>query len=463
MVRNVLVHGRGLVDVGVRGGVIGMIEPVARTPGRRLTGHSVVDGDGALMVPGLHDHHIHLLATAAAAASVDVGPDAVADAAALGAMLRGTPRPDGWVRAIGYHETTAGDLDRDALDLLAGDRPVRVQHRSGARWTLNSAAIAALDLDDAEHHGLERDGDRLTGRIHRGDDWLRARLGGEVPDLGRLGRALIDWGVTGVTDTTPYRTRADLAALARAAGDGRLPVRVTVTGDHHLARAEMPQPLRRGPVKVVIDDVDLPALDAVVEQFGIAHGAGRPVAVHIVTLPALLLALAAWDDAGAWPGDRIEHGAVIPPDQFPRLAHHGLTVVTQPAFVAERGDRYLTDVDPRDVDHLYPCAALVTAGVRLAAGSDAPYAAANPWEAIHAAIERRTRRGALVGAGERLDAQRALALFHGTAEDPGGPARRVAPGEPADLCLIEPEWAGRANPVYGVVLAGQWYPGSNRR
>ena len=193
MVRNVLVHGRGLVDVGVRGGVIGMIEPVARTPGRRLTGHSVVDGDGALMVPGLHDHHIHLLATAAAAASVDVGPESVADAAALGAMLRAQPRPDGWVRAIGYHETTAGDLDRDALDLLAGDRPVRVQHRSGARWTLNSAAIAALDLDDAEHHGLERDGDRLTGRIHRGDDWLRARgLQAEGPvghGTARLARA----------------------------------------------------------------------------------------------------------------------------------------------------------------------------------------------------------------------------------------------------------------------------------
>ncbi len=463
MVRNVIVHGLGLVDVGVRGDVIGAVDVAGGPSGRRVTGHSVVDGDGALMIPGLHDHHIHLLATAAASESVDVGPDEVPDAAALGAVLRGSPRPDGWVRAIGYHETTAGDLDRDVLDLLASDRPVRVQHRTGARWTLNSSAIAALGLDDAEHHGLERDGDRLTGRIHRSDDWLRARLGGEVPDLGGLGRQLIDWGITGVTDTTPYSTLADLAPLVDAAGDGRLPLRVTVTGDHHLAGAEMPQPLRRGPVKVVIDDVDVPSLDDVVEQFRIAHGAGRPVAVHIVTLAALLLALAAWDEAGARPGDRIEHGAVIPPDQFPRLVRHGLTVVTQPAFITERGDQYLTDVDPRDVDHLYPCAALVDAGVRLAAGSDAPYATANPWDAIRAATERRTRRGALVGASERLDAQRALALLCGSARDPGGPARRVTPGAPADLCLIDPGWATATNPVYGVVLAGQWYPGSNRR
>ena len=69
-----------------------------------------------------------------------------------------------------------------------------------------------------------------------------------------------------------------------------------------------------------------------------AHAAGRPVAVHCVTRVQLVLTLAALDAAGRLPGDRIEHGAVIPAESLPDL--RGLTVVTQPHFVAERGEQY---------------------------------------------------------------------------------------------------------------------------
>ena len=41
-----------------------------------------------------------------------------------------------------------------------------------------------------------------------------------------------------------------------------------------------------------------------------------------------------------------------------------------------------------------------------------------------------------LGDGERVDAADALALYLGAAGDPGGPARRVEVGAPADLCLL---------------------------
>src|SRR3546814_4082158 len=104
-------------------------------------------------------------------------------------------------------------------------------------------------------------------------------------------------------------------------------------------------------VKVVVDDGAYPALDDLAADLATAHRAARPVAVHCVTRTALVLALAAWDIAGSHPGDRIEHGAVVPPELIDRIRHHRLTVVTQPGFVAERGDQSRADVDPDDLPY----------------------------------------------------------------------------------------------------------------
>ncbi|MCA1846500.1 MAG: amidohydrolase family protein, partial [Actinobacteria bacterium] len=59
-----------------------------------------------------------------------------------------------------------------------------------------------------------------------------------------------------------------------------------------------------------------------------------------------------------------------------------------------------------------------------------------PWQAIAAATTRQTPSGHILGKDERLDARRALDLFLGSPSSPGGPPRRIAPGAPADLCLL---------------------------
>lgn len=435
LLRDVEVGGRR-VDVRVRDAEVAEVAPGLRPA---TAGAVVVEGRGGALLPGLHDHHVHLLATAAARASVAVGPADVGDAAGFAAALRGAAaaRPPGcWVRAVGYDESVAGDLDRDRLDALVPDRPVRVQHRTGARWVLNSAAIADAGLEGADHPGVERDGTgRPTGRVDRADAWLRRRLP-EVgpPDLAPVGAELARYGVTGVTDATPYDDPEDLAALAAAAC--ALPQRLVVTGGPALAATPAPPGAERGPVKLVLDDARDPDLDALVAGIAAAHDAGRSVAVHCVTRAALALALAAWAAAGSRPGDRVEHGSVVPPEAAGRLADLGLTVVTQPALVHERGDRYLADVDPDDRPHLYPCRRLLDAGVEVAAGSDAPYGGTDPWAAMRAAVERRTRSGAPLGPDEAVTPAQALALWLGAPLRPGGPPRRVAPGAPADLCLL---------------------------
>ncbi len=434
--RNVEVDGR-IVDVRVAGPAIAQVGPGLRPVGAV----EVVDGAGGALLPGLHDHHIHLLATAAASSSVSVGPSHVADRARLQSALRTADQalpPGRWLRAVGYHEVVAGELDRVVLDAIVSNRPVRVQHRTGARWTLNSVAIEALQLDQVEAPGAERDHrGELTGTFHRADDWLRRRWADPEPlALAPLGERLISCGVTGVTDATPFEDRSGLDLLADAVASGALPQRVVVMGGLDLVGLSFPAGVEQGPVKLVIDDSAYPSLAALAEGIDMAHRHSRCVAIHCVTRTAVVLAIAAWQDAGSRPGDRIEHGAVMTPELHPDIARLGLTVVTQPGFISERGDEYLADVDRDDLPHLYPCASLLDGGVAVAGSTDAPYTDVDPWASMRAAVHRTTPRGTVLGGAEAVSAQRALHLFLGSPDRPGGQTRTVTPGAPSDLCLL---------------------------
>jgi len=325
----------------------------------------------------VHDHHLHLFAAAAALASADCGPPAVRDAAGLRRALRSAPRDAaGWVRGVGYHDAVSGALDRDALDRLRDDAPVRVQQRSGQLWLLNSPALAALGLDaGADAPGVERDGaGRATGRLFRADAWLRARLGpAPPPDFAPLGRRLAALGVTAVTDATATNGAAEVAVLAAAQARGELPPRIVVMGTLALGDVAPPAGLEIGPLKLALAEAALPPLDELVRQVGEAHARGRSVAMHCATRVELLFALAAFEAAGVRRGDRLEHVHVAPPDAVVRIAELGLTVCVQPALVAARRADWEREAEPCDRPWLAPIAALRAAGVALLASSDAPF------------------------------------------------------------------------------------------
>jgi predicted amidohydrolase YtcJ len=151
---------------------------------------------------------------------------------------------------------------------------------------------------------------------------------------------------------------------------------------------------------------------------------------------ALVLALAAWQEAGVAAGDRLEHGAVVSADLAAQLASLGITVVTQPVFIADRGDQYLAEVDPEDLPDLWPYRSLLAAGVAVAASSDAPFGDPDPWRGIAAAANRVTVGGQSLGAKEKVDALTALNGYLTPLDGPGGPPRRVVPGAPADLVVL---------------------------
>jgi predicted amidohydrolase YtcJ len=429
LLRQAVVDGRS-VDVSIDGATVTRMGP----PGTLGRSDREIDCGGGALLPGLHDHHLHLMAMAAASGSVDVS-DALDDA------LRAAHTqadPGAWIRAVGYDESESGPLDRGRLDALAPGRPVRVQHRSGAMWVLSSAALEQIGASGSELDGMERYPDgQPTGRLFRLDGWLRDRLPDQAPpDLAAVGRRLASFGVTGVTDCTPTTSVESWRMLAEAVGDGTLPCAVAVTGGPALAEVAPPGGLRRGPVKIVLSDHALPDLDALVGWFDRAHRVPRPVAVHCVTRAALVLALAAWHEAGSVPGDRIEHASVTPGECIADLSDLGIAVVTQPAFVSARGDAYLQQVDREDRPDLYRCRSLLDAGVAVGGSTDAPFGPDDPWLAMGAAMARRSAGGMRVGADEGLTATAALDLFLASLDEPGGAARQVRVGQPADLCLL---------------------------
>jgi predicted amidohydrolase YtcJ len=449
VLHDVEVDGRAGQAVRVEGSTVVAVGPVGDVP---VAGAEVVTGAGGALLPGLHDHHLHLLALAARWGSVDLshaGTPAEADEL-LAASVRGAG--DRWVRAGGCDEHRHGLLDRARLDGLVGQRPVRVQHRSGLSWLVSTAGLERLGvgvgsaadgrLADPEPPGggtgVERDGTgEATGWLHRLDGWLRDQVGPEAPDLAPVGERLAAVGITGVTDTTPSLAATSLELLVAARRAGAIPQHLVVLGRDDANGLDGWASL--GPAKLVVDEhaeVDIEALAGRIRAARSTGGGHRRVALHCVSRVECVVAATALALAGALPGDRLEHASVLPTELDADLAAGGVVVVTQPAFVFERGDHYLSAVDVGDRPVLYRQASLLAHGVGLAFSSDAPVAAPDPWLGIAAACTRRTREGEVLGPQEALAPAVALDRYLAPVDAAGGAARRVAVGAPADLCLL---------------------------
>lgn len=420
------VPGHGVRDVRIRAGRIASI--TAPLQDRRPLGEATLDARGGALLPGLWDHHVHILSLAASLRSLRCGPPEVESPEDLARALRAVPGA-GWIRGVGYHESVAGDLDRRILDAWVGDRPVRIQHRSGRLWVLSSAACAAVGAEDGD------------GRFLDADDTLRERFGeADPPDLAETGRLLARRGVVGITDATFSNGPAELAILEGALASGALPQSLRLMG-----RADLPVPRQRratrGERKIVLREGALPRLEDLVADVRSAHASGRGVAVHCVTHAELVFACCAFAEAGSVAGDRLEHASVAPPEALKLVGELGLTVVTQHGFIAERGDAYLRDVEPRERDWLYRGRGFLEAGIALGGGSDAPFGTSDPWRSMAAAVARRTPSGAVLAAGETLTPEEALALFTTAPGSPGADSRSVAVDAAADLCLLDRPWS----------------------
>jgi predicted amidohydrolase YtcJ len=168
-----------------------------------------------------------------------------------------------------------------------------------------------------------------------------------------------------------------------------------------------------------------------------------------------MLTLSAIDAAGVLPGDRVEHGAIITDDALAWIKSLGVTVVTQPLFLTQREMAYRADVPPEDHPNLWRVGSIKRENIPMAFGSDAPFESYNPWKVMAAAVNR--PKG--FGSNEGLSPEDALAAYCKPAHDAGAAPRRIAAGQPADMCLLSTSWDHARERLPDVKVSATWIGG----
>lgn len=434
-----------------------------------------VDGGGMFILPGLIDAHCHLRAEISKSLSVFCGKEDAASIPDLIAAIRSradqTPQKE-WVRATGYNpfylkenrHPTCSELDSATVN-----HPVRLRHVTRHASVLNSFALrlAGIDRYSTDPPGVTVERDPLTndptGVIYGGDHWLSQHvISPHKPNewqagVSRLQAFLLSCGITALIDATPTNTKNDVQFwLAQIKNGWPIVLQFMCDEKHHdelyrFLKNEMPGPMQKhleiGAIKVVMEaNPELyPELNELTRIAVIAAKKDASLAIHVVDPEMTWTAIEAIKRATEiLPKSksiyRFEHLSLCPEAFLDDLKELNIITVTNPSFIWEHGDRYLSEVDPSEHSWLYRLKSLVDKGIPLAAGSDAPVASFNPWKGISTAVNRRTVSGEEIGPAERLSRFQAIQMYStGAAESAGWKHCRgmLRPGFQADFIVLQ--------------------------
>jgi len=416
---------------------------------------------GNVLAPGFIDCHQHFMEAAAATAGVSlIRCRTVADLLAdLRVSAAKTP-PGNWLRAFGCDEALLQERrgpTRDELDRAVPKNPLRLRHQTlHASW-LNSRAIGILGLEAdkfAAPQGAQLLRDqtgRLSGLIVGMEEWLSARLprvtAAELEARVRFySHELAANGITAFTDATGRNGSEEVATFIRLTGSDAIKQRVAimvgaryVQGIAALREAAEAGGLRFAGVKFL--DVAMYEPQRLTQAMIETAGQRADCAFHVTEIEELEAVLRAcqqgWPQLSPLSANRlrIEHGGLIPPEYPEKIAAVGAWVVTNPGFIYYRGAKYAAE--PGLVPYLYPARSLARAGVKLAAGTDAPVTPARPLSAIAAAVARVSLEGHQLAAEEGLTTDSAFALFtRAAAELSRLPCGEIAAGRLADFIVL---------------------------
>lgn len=467
-----------LVDVHLAEGFIVDVAPAGALPRRGL----VLDGGGAYLIPGLWDHHVHVVQWALAAQRVPLGG---ATSAVHAAAIMGDAEvlPDGRRVGTGFRDALWPDAPTlSMLDATTGEIPTYLINADVHSVWLNSAALRREGFEPDEA-GILRE--EPAFEISRRLNAVPADV--VDPQVERMARAASARGVVGLVDLD-MAWNEEAWARRTATGFDSLRVEFGIYPQHldralaeglqsgDIARGAASDLARVGPLKVITDgslgtrtaacshsypgdprNHGLLTVDAatLVDLMTRATGAGISCAIHAIGDIANTQALDAFAATGAW--GTIEHAQLVAHSDIPRFARLGVGASVQPEHAID--DRDMTDSIWADqTAQPYPLRSLAETGANLLFGSDAPVSALEPWAAMASAVFR-TRDGREpwqphqgIGAATAL-----AASTHGGSMSPA----RVEPGGRADLalCTVDPlratERELRGMTVTATVLGGR--------
>ena len=396
----------------------------------------VFDLQGALVLPGFQDAHIHLIWSGTENLDIALW-DAASKEDLSELILAGADTGEPWVRGVGWDLSAFPEQTLDAafLDSLIPDRPAYFAAADGHSAWVNSAALelAGITADTPDPDG---------GRIERGADGapqglLReaavALVGDLMPPYSTeqvaqgLADALDEARANGITSIIDPKAEDWMLEGYQAALDaGLLTVRVRaaveVTSadeiDHAVAaRARYNSDrLAVNAIKLFADGVIESQTAAMLEPYeGMdfagdllipademarivtrAEQEGLQVHIHAIGDAAVRAGLDAIAAARTVNGPmdlrhQLAHLEVIDPADIPRFAELGAIANFQPLWAYP--DSYITEltepvIGPERSEWLYPIGAVLAAGGRVVGGSDWSVSSMDPLDAIQIGVTR---------------------------------------------------------------------------
>jgi predicted amidohydrolase YtcJ len=466
------------VDLVLAGGRIIDIAPTGHLRPRG----TVVEGDGGWLLPGLWDHHVHVVQWALTADRVALGDAGSAREAA--AIMGSAPVGDDDRRTgVGFRDGLWPDEPTLALlDATTGEVPTYLVNADVHSVWMNSAAFRREGFEPAASGVLrEEDAFEISRRLNAVDplagDRAVERMARSAAARGLVG--LVDLDMTWNDEPWQRRVARGFDALRVSYGTypqylGRAIAEGLRTGDP--VRGAADDLVRVGPLKAITDGslgtrtaacahhypgevgnhglLNIPP-DELVDLMTRATAAGLECAIHAIGDIANAHALDAYALTGAV--GTIEHAQLVAHADIPRFARLGVSASVQPEHALD--DRDMTDaIWAEQSAQPYPLRALADSGANLLFGSDAPVAPLDPWAAIASAVFR-TRDGRDAWQPhQRVDIDTAIAAS--TAGGSTAPAE-IAPGARADLVIVDAdprtadELALRAMSVRTTLLAGR--------
>jgi predicted amidohydrolase YtcJ len=460
----------------------------------RAGGAETIDLQGAFVVPGFIDSHVHFLDGGARLASVQLRDASTREdfVARLEAFAAGVPAGT-WITGGDWdHTLWGGELPRrDWIDGVTPDHPVWVNRLDGHMALANSAALRAAGVsgrvadvdggdivrdDRGEPTGLLKDNamQLVASKVPAADQAMRDRA---------LDAAMRHVAAQGVTSVHHMGTWEDLEVFTRAWQAGRLRTRIYAAVPLHTwarlrdaigSKQFGPEGrgdawLRIGALKGFVDGSLGSHTAAFHEPFTDAPGdrglfvntpgdlhawiagadaAGLHLIVHAIgdRANATLLDLFARVASDHGPRDRrfrIEHAQHLAPADIPRFAELGVIASMQPYHAIDDGRWAERVIGPLRSRTTYAFRSLLDARATLAFGSDWFVAPPTPLEGIYAAVTRRTLDDGhpegwvpeqKITVEEALVAYTRAAAFASFEEEQKG---SIAPGMLADLAVVD--------------------------
>ena len=454
----------------------------------------MVDLAGRVVVPGLHDSHLHL-ADAGNSWNLQVrwdGVPSLADALRLLAVRAAEAAPGQWVQVIGGWSDTQFAEHRlptlAEIESVSADVPVLVVFLDTAAF-LNQAAVRALGYDqttpDPPGGEIQRDAaGKPTGLLIAKPSpavLALAVLGApqlepdeRVNSTHRFLRELSRHGVTGAIDTGASGFPDCYGALR---AQSRLPLRTALNifasrpGSERDDLAMMVDGLNLGGDDMLwfngvgealtLDGVDFSNFAQPRPELSDALGRHLEPVVRLLverrwpfsfhatydeSISRFLGVLEKVDRDVPFDGLRwaVEHAETIRPETIDRVATLGGGITVQHRM-AYRGEQFLKRYGPEAARHVQPVMEMLTRGLPVGGGTDGTWMAdANPWSALRWFTTGTTLGGLEMWRPEdRLDRTLALRLFTGGSAWFTDDQRRrgeLEPGMLADFAVLSQDY-----------------------